>query len=148
MAVFSAAVLCVFYFAMSMNGLVLGNDPAIHLQRANTFLESGRIPISDVAWYPPLYHIILSTLIAFTGVSSFENMLSLMKLLTALVDWLLVFSVYLIGRSFSRKAGYIASILMLVSFPIFEINFFGGYTSLLALAFIFLLFLFPLNVIF
>ncbi len=145
-AIFSAVLLCVFYSAISMNGLVLGNDPAIHLERARMFLESGHIPLNDVAWYPPLYHIILSTLIAFTGVNSIEGMLSVMKLLTALVDWLLVFSVYLVGRSFSRKTAYVASVFMIVSFPVFEINFFGGYTGLLGLAcMVLLFFLIPLS---
>ena len=66
---FSIFIFVFFYTILSMNGLVLGNDPAVHLQRANSFLSSGNIPISDIAWYPPLYHIFLSTLIAFTGAS-------------------------------------------------------------------------------
>ena len=145
---FSILIIVVFFALISMNGLVLGNDPAIHLQRANSFLNTGKIPISDIAWYPPLYHILLSTLIAFTGVTNLEQMLFLMKTLTVLVDWLLVFSVYLIGKKFfSKKTGAAASVLMLLSFPLYEINFWGGYTSILGIAFMFLLFLYlPLAV--
>ena len=69
--VFSVFVFVFFYTILSMNGLVLGNDPAVHLQRADSFLSSGSIPISDIAWYPPLYHIFLSTLIAYTLKRSF-----------------------------------------------------------------------------
>ena len=80
-----------------MNDLVLGNDPAFHLERAEMFLASGNIPMGDFAWYPPLYHILLASLIVFTGATSIEQMLFLMKALTALIDWLLIFSVYLMG---------------------------------------------------
>jgi hypothetical protein len=126
-----------------MNGLVLGNDPAFHLGRAEMFLASGTIPMGDFAWYPPLYHILLASLIAFTGATNIEQMLFLMKALTALIDWLLIFSVYLMGaKFFGKKYGVLASALMLLSFPLYEINLWGGYTGILSLAFMCLLFLY------
>ena len=143
---FSVLVFTLFFALLSMNDLVLGNDPSFHLNRAVSFLESGKIPMGDFAWYPPLYHILLSSLIAFTGAASVEQMLFLMKALTALIDWLLVFSVYLMGAKFlGKKYGVLAAGLLLLCFPLFEINFWGGYTGLVSVAFMCLLFLyFPL----
>ena len=43
-AVFSAVILVTFYSVISMNGLVLGNDPAVHLEKAQIFLRTGKIP--------------------------------------------------------------------------------------------------------
>ncbi|TRO48632.1 hypothetical protein E2P47_02655, partial [Candidatus Bathyarchaeota archaeon] len=102
-AVFSVFIFVFFYTILSMNGLVLGNDPAVHLQRADFFLSTGKIPISDIAWYPPLYHIFLSTLIAFTGAIEIESLIFLIKTFTVLIDWLLIFSVYLLGSKFFNK---------------------------------------------
>jgi hypothetical protein len=124
-----------------MNGLVLGNDPAVHLARAQIFLETGKIPVSEFAWSPPLYQTLLATLITFTGATSIEHKLLLLKSLTALVDWLLIFSVYLIGaKFFGKKIGAAAAVLILLSFPMYEINFWGGYTTILSLVFMCLLF--------
>jgi hypothetical protein len=135
--------LALFYTLLSGNDLVLGNDPAVHLGTAEMFLASGKIRLSDIAWIPPLYHILLATLISFTGATNIEQMLFLMKTLTSLVDWLLLFSVYLIGaKFFGKKYGILASALMLLSFPLYEINFWGGYTGILSIAFMCLLFLY------
>jgi hypothetical protein len=141
--VFSILVFTLFFALLSMNDLVLGNDPAIHLAKAEMILASGKIPMGDYEWYTPLYHILLSSLIAFTGATSVEQMLFLMKTLTALIDWLLVFSVYLMGaKFFGKKYGVLASALLLLCFPLYEINFWGGYTGLLGLTFMCLLFLY------
>jgi hypothetical protein len=141
--VFSILILTLFFALLSMNDLVLGNDPAFHLERAEMFLASGNIPMGDFAWYPPLYHILLASLIVFTGATSIEQMLFLMKALTALIDWLLIFSVYLMGaKFFGKKYGVLASALMLLSFPLYEINLWGGYTGILSIAFMCLLFLY------
>jgi hypothetical protein len=126
-----------------MNGLVLGNDPAVHLEKAQIFLQTGEIPLSNLGWTPPLYQILLATLISFTGASSFEQMIFLVKAAAVLIDWLLLFSVYLIGsKFFGKKIGAIAAVLLLLCFPMYEINLWGGYTSVLGLAFMFLLFLY------
>lgn len=142
-AVFSILVFALFFSILGANGLVLGNDPAVHLQRAQYFLNAGRIPLSDIAWYPPLYHILLSTFMAFTGATSVEQMLFLMKAVTALMDWLLVFSVYLVAaKFFGKKTGVLAAAVILLCFPLYEINSWGGYTSILGLSFMSLAFLY------
>jgi len=141
--VFSVFVFVFFYTILSMNGLVLGNDPAVHLQRADSFLSSGSIPISDIAWYPPLYHIFLSTLITFTGATEIGTLIFLIKTLTVLIDWLLIFSVYLLGtKFFDKKTGFIAALFLFFCFPLYEINQWGGYTTILSLAMMSLLFMY------
>lgn len=141
--VFSVVTLVFFFNLLSSNGLILGNDPAFHLGRAEMILASGTIPMGDFMWYPPLYHIVLSSVIAFTGATSIEQLLFVMKALTALINWLLIASVYLIGaKFFGKKYGILASALMFLSLPLYEINSWGGYTSILSLAFMCLLFLY------
>jgi 4-amino-4-deoxy-L-arabinose transferase-like glycosyltransferase len=141
--VISAVTLAFFFTLLSANGLILGNDPAFHLGRAEMILASGEIPMGDFMWYPPLYHILLSAIIALTGATSIEQLLFTLKALTALIDWLLLASVYLIGaKFFGKKYGILASALMLLSLPLYEINSWGGYTSILSLAFMCLLFVY------
>jgi hypothetical protein len=143
LAVLSPMVFTLFFAILSANGLVLGNDPAFHLGRAEMILASGTVPMGDFMWYPPLYHLLLSSLIAFTGATSIDQLLFVMNTLTALVDWLLVASVYLIGaKFFGKKYGILASALMLVCLPIFEINSWGGYPTILSLAFMCLMFVY------
>ena len=137
---FSALVFAIFYSLLGANGLVLGNDPAVHLQTAEYFLSIGKIPLSDVSFYTPLYQLVLDTFFAFTGVTSVEQKLILMKAFTALVDWLLIFSVYVVAAKFlGKKTGVLAASLMLLCFPLFELNSWGGYTSILSIAFMTLL---------
>jgi hypothetical protein len=142
-AVFSAVILIVFYTLISMNGLVLGNDPAVHLERAQIFLQTGKIPLANIGWTPPLYQILLATLISITGANSVEQMIFLVKTVAVVIDWLLFFSVYLIGaKFFGRKVGAVASVLLLMCFPMFEVNLWGGYTSVLGISFVVLLLLY------
>jgi hypothetical protein len=142
-AVFSAVILILFYSIISMNGLVLGNDPAVHMEKARIFLQTGRIPLENLGWTPPLFQILLAVLISFTGATSVAQLIFLEKALAVLIDWLLFFSVYLIGsKFFGKKIGGIAAVLLLFCFPIFELNLWGGYTTVLGLAFMFLLFLY------
>ena len=46
--VFSALIIVLFYMLISINGLVLGNDPAVHLSKAQIFLKTGQIPLRTV----------------------------------------------------------------------------------------------------
>jgi hypothetical protein len=147
-AVFSAVIFVFFFSLLSANGLILGNDSAFHLERAKMILATGNIPMGDFVWYPPLYHILLSAIIVFTGATSIEQSLFMIKTLTALIDCLFIASVYLIGaKFFGKKYGILASALLLLSLPLYEINFWGGYTSILGLLFMSLLFLYLPTVI-
>ncbi|HLC01300.1 MAG TPA: hypothetical protein VJL33_08300 [Candidatus Bathyarchaeia archaeon] len=136
-------ILVVFYQVMSMNGLVLGNDPAVHLEKALIFLDTGQISLSNLGWTPPLYSILVAVFIAFTNAGSLEQLIIVVKVAAVLIDWLLFFSVYLLGaKFFGRRVGATAAVLLLLSFPIFELNLWGGYTTVLALAFMFLVLLY------
>ncbi|MEM2911431.1 MAG: hypothetical protein QW146_02880 [Candidatus Bathyarchaeia archaeon] len=136
-AVFSALTIFLFYTLISSNGVILGNDPAVHLAKAYEMLENGKVSVSEITWYPPLYRIILVELMSFTGATNFEHALFLTKALTVTLDWLLIFSVYLLGaRLLNEGCGIIASSLMLLCFPLYEINFWGGYPSLLSIVYL------------
>ena len=65
--VFSVIILATFYIIISMNGVVLGNDPAVHLEKAQIFLNTGEISLANLGWTPPMYQIVLAMIISFTG---------------------------------------------------------------------------------
>jgi hypothetical protein len=97
----------------------------------------------NLGWTPPLYEIVLAMFISLTGASNIGEYIFLVRVLAALVDWLLFLSVYLIAsRFFSKRVGVVASVLLLMCFPVYEANQFGGYTTVLALAFMLLVFLY------
>ncbi len=141
--IFSVLILAIFYTLISMNGVVLGNDPAVHLEKSQIFLNTGKIPLVNLGWTPPLFEIVLAMFISFTGASDIGQYIFLVKVLTVMVDWLLFLSVYLLAsKFFSKKVGVVAVALLLMCFPMYEVNQFGGSTTVLALAFMFLVFLY------
>jgi hypothetical protein len=142
-AIFSAVILALFYVVISMNGVVLGNDPAVHLEKSQIFLNTGQISLANLGWTPPLYEIVLAMFISLIGASDMGQMVFLVKALAVIIDWLLVLSVYLLAsRYFSKRVGLVASVFLLMSFPMYEMNQFGGYTTGLALVFMLLVFLY------
>lgn len=142
-AVFSAIILSLFYAVISMNGVVLGNDPAVHLEKAQIFLNTQQISLANLGWTPPLYQIVLAMIISISGSVDMAQYIVMLRILTVVVNWLLFMSVYLLGtKFFGRKVGATAAILLMLCFPVFEANQFGGYTTVLALAFMFLVLLY------
>ncbi|MGD0203208.1 MAG: hypothetical protein ABSC20_04800 [Candidatus Bathyarchaeia archaeon] len=141
--VFSVLIFIIFYTLISMNGVVLGNDPAVHLEKAQIFLQTGKIPLVNLGWTPPLYELLLTMLISFSGATGIGQQIFLVKALAVIIDWLLFLSVYLIGRKFfNKKIGAVAAVLLLMCFPIYEANAWGGYTTVLGITFILLVFLY------
>ncbi len=141
--VFSVLIFIIFYTQISMNGVVLGNDPAVHLEKAQIFLQTGKIPLVNLGWTPPLYELLLAMLISLSGATGIGQQIFLVKALAVTIDWLLFLSVYLIGRRFfNKKIGAVAAVLLLMCFPIYEVNAWGGYTTVLGLTFILLVFLY------
>ena len=141
--IFSVLIFAIFYTLISMNGVVLGNDPAVHLEKAQIFLNTGKISLANLGWIPPLYEIVLGMLVSLTGATDIGQMIFLVKALAVIIDWLLFLSVYLLAsRFFSKKVGAVASVLLLMCYPMYEVNQFGGYTTVLALAFMMLVFLY------
>jgi hypothetical protein len=147
-AVFSVLILIMFSSLISMNGVLLGNDPAVHLEKAQIFLNSGQISLANLSWTPPLFQIILAMIISFSGATDISQYILILRVFTTVLDWLLFMSVYLLARKFfNRKVAIAAVILLLMCFPIYEANQFGGYTTVLALAFMVLVLLYtPLAV--
>ena len=146
--IFSVLVLAIFYVLISMNGVVLGNDPAVHLEKAQIFLNTGKISLANLGWTPPLYEIVLAMFISITGAASIGQFIFLVKVLTAIMDWLFFMAVYLFAkRFFDIRVAAVAVVFLLMCFPVYEMNQFGGSTTVLALAFMFLIFLYtPLAV--
>jgi hypothetical protein len=146
--VFSVLIFAIFYTLISMNGLILGNDPAVHLEKSQIFLQTGKISLSNLGWIPPLFEILLAMVISFSGASGTGQLIFLVKALAVVIDWLLFLSVYLIGsKFFNKKIGAVAAVLLSMCFPIYELNAWGGYTTVLGIAFILLVFLYlPLAV--
>jgi hypothetical protein len=141
--IFSVLVLLIFYTVVSMNGVVLGNDPAVHLVKAQIFLQTGKIPLGNLGWTPPLYELLLAMLISFSGATGIGQMIFLVKALAAVVDWLLFMAVYLMAsKFFGKKVGAVSAVLLLMCFPVYEANQFGGYTTVLGIAFILLVLLY------
>ncbi len=135
--IFSVLVLLIFYTVVSMNGVVLGNDPAVHLVKAQIFLNTGKIPLENLGWTPPLYELLLSILISYSGATTIGQMIFLVKALAVVADWLFFMAVYLLAsRFFNKKVGAVSVVLLLLCFPVFEANQFGGYTTVLGIAFI------------
>lgn len=137
-----------FYSVLSMNGVILGNDPAVHLEKARIFLAEGQIPLGNLGWTPPLYQIVLAMFISLSGAVNIVELIFLVKVLTVLVNWLMIMAVYLLAsKVFTKKTGALASVLLFFCFPVFELNQWGGYTSVLGIAFLMLLLLYlPLSV--
>jgi asparagine N-glycosylation enzyme membrane subunit Stt3 len=142
-SIFSVLIFAIFYTLISMNGVILGNDPAVHLEKAQIFLQTGKIPLSNLGWTPPLYEIVLAMVISFSGATDIGQLIFLVKALAVIIDWLLFLSVYLIAsKFFNKRVGAVAAVLLLMCFPVYEVNAFGGYTTVLALAFMLLVFLY------
>jgi hypothetical protein len=146
--IFSVLIIAIFYTVISMNGVVLGNDPAVHLEKAKIFLDTGKIPLVNLGWTPPLYEIVLAMLISLSGANDIGQLIFIVKVLTVIVNWLMFMAVYLIGgKFFSKKVGAVAAVLLLMCFPIFELNQWGGQTTVLGIAFLMLLLLYlPLSI--
>ena len=140
-AIFSALIIVLFYTLISMNGLVLGNDPAVHLEKAQIFLKTGQISLNNTGWLPPLFEIILAMVISFSGASNIGQLIFSVKALAVLVDWLLFLSVYLIGsKFFNKRTGAVAAVFLAMCDPMYEVNTWGGYTTVLGISFLLLLF--------
>ena len=137
---FSLIIIVLFYSLISLNGLILGNDPAVHLAKAKIFLETGQIPLSNTGWIPPLFEILLAFAISLGGATNVDQMIFIEKVLAIAIDWLLFLSVYLIGRKFFRKKiGAVAAVFLSMCYPLYFLSTWGGYTTALGMVFLLLL---------
>lgn len=134
-AVFTLFVVTVHQ--MSTDGVLPGNDPALHLGKAKKIVMDERVSYSEVAWYPPLFHTILAMLQIFAGTLDAMTAAFILKLLIATLNVLILLSTYLLSRKLFGTGVAVASVVFtILSVPLFEMIFWGGYANFLGLAYI------------
>ena len=122
---------------MSTDGVLPGNDPAVHLAKAKQIVIDERVSYSEVAWYPPLFHTIVAMLQIFAGTLDIMVAAFLLKLLIATLNVLILLSTYLLGRKlFGTGVAVASAVFTVLSVPLFEMIFWGGYANFLGLAYI------------
>ena len=122
---------------MSTDGVLPGNDPAVHLGKAKKIVMDERVSYSEVAWYPPLFHTILAMLQIFAGTLDVMVAAFILKLLIATLNALILLSIYLLSRKlFGTGVAVTSAVFTILSVPLLEIIFWGGYANFLGLAYI------------
>ena len=122
---------------MSTDGVLPGNDPAVHLGKAKTIVVNKKVSYSEVTWYPPLFHTILAMLQIFAGTLDVMVAAFILKLLIATLNVLILLSMYLLSRKlFGTGVAVASAVFTILSVPLFEIVFWGGYANFLGLAYI------------
>ena len=122
---------------MSTDGVLPGNDPAVHLGKAKKIVMDERVSYSEVAWYPPLFHTVLAMLQIFAGTLDVMVAAFILKLLIATLNVLILLSIYLLSRKlFGIGVAVASTVFTILSVPLFEIIFWGGYANFLGLAYI------------
>jgi hypothetical protein len=127
----------VTFYYMSTAGILPGNDPAVHLGKAEKIIVDERITYSAVPWYPPLFHAILAVLQIFSGTLNVFVAAFILKMLIATLNVLIMLSTYLLTRKlFGVGAAVASAVFTTLSVPLFEMVFWGGYANFLGLAYI------------
>jgi hypothetical protein len=122
---------------MSTDGILPGNDPAVHLVKAKKIITDERVSYSEIAWYPPLFHTILAMLQIFAGTLDIIAAAFILKMLIATINVLILLSTYLLSRKlFGIGVAVASAVFTILSVPLFEMIFWGGYANFLGLAYI------------
>jgi hypothetical protein len=126
---------------MSMDGILPGNDPAVHLGKTkNTIINKG-VAYSEIFWYPPLFHVFLAVLLLFVGTVDVMVASLVLKFVVATINVLLLLSTYLLGRRLlGRGVAIASSMFTILSVPLCEMICWGGYANFLGIAYIALVF--------
>ncbi|HUT16668.1 MAG TPA: hypothetical protein VMW84_00005, partial [Acidobacteriota bacterium] len=96
-----------------------------------------RVSYSEVAWYPPLFHTIVAMLQIFAGTLDVMVAAFILKLLIATLNALILLSIYLLSRKlFGTGVAVTSVVFTILSVPLLEIIFWGGYANFLGLAYI------------
>lgn len=126
---------------MSMDGILPGNDPAVHLGKAKTVVINKGVAYGVMPWYPPLFHTFLAVLLLFVGTVEVMVASLVLKFVVATINVLILLSTYLLSRRLLGKGIAIASsVFTILSIPLFEMIFWGGYANFLGIAYIALIF--------
>jgi len=138
----AASALFLYTFQqLSTDGVIPGNDPAVHLGKAKRIVDDYRVSYTEVAWYPPLFHTIVATLQIFAGTLDVLVAAFILKLLVATFNVLILLSIYLLTRKLFGVGAAVASVTFtFISVPLFEIIFWGGYANFMGLGYIALVF--------
>ncbi len=137
----SVTLFAITFYQMSTSGVLPGNDPAVHLGKTTRIVLDEGVSYSEVAWYPPLFHTIVAMLQIFAGTLDVMVAAFLIKLLIATLNVLILLATYLLSRKFFGKGVAVAStVFTILSIPLFEMIFWGGYANFLGLAYIALIF--------
>ena len=124
-------------YQMSTAGILPGNDPAVHLGKSATIVINRRVTYSTVPWYPPLFHTILAMLQILIGTIDVIVAAFILKMLIATLNVLMLLSTYLLCRKlFGTGPAVATSVFAILSVPLSEIIFWGGYANFLGLAYI------------
>ncbi|UCC57616.1 MAG: hypothetical protein JSW14_04340 [Candidatus Bathyarchaeum sp.] len=122
---------------MSTDGILPGNDPAVHLGKSEKIIVDERVTYSTFPWYPPLFHTILAILQIFAGTLDVMAAAFILKMLIATLNVLMLLSTYLLSRKlFGTGAAVASALFTILSVPLLEIVFWGGYANFLGLAYI------------
>jgi hypothetical protein len=122
---------------MSTDGILPGNDPAVHLEQAKTIVMNKGVVYSDIFWYPPLFHTFLAILLLFAGSVDIMVASLMLKLIVAASNVLLLVSTYLLCRRLlGRGVAITSTVFTFLSIPLFEMIFWGGYPNFLSIAYI------------
>jgi hypothetical protein len=126
---------------MSMDGILPGNDPAVHLEKTKTIVVNKGVAYGEIPWYPPLFHVFLALLLLFVGTVDVMVASLVLKLVIATINVLVLLSTYLLARRLLGRGAAIASaVFTILSVPLFEMIFWGGYPNFLGITYIVLIF--------
>jgi hypothetical protein len=122
---------------LSTAGILPGNDPAVHLAKARIIVMDEKVSYSEIAWYPPVFHIIIAITQIFSGTLDVVAAAFILKLLIATLNVLLMLSTYLFCRKiFGKGVAVVSAVFTILSVPLFEMIFWGGYANFMGLAYI------------
>jgi hypothetical protein len=128
-------------YQMSMDGILPGNDPAVHIENAKIVVRNRGVTYSEFPWYPPLFHTFLAILLLFSGTVDVMVASLLLKFVVAIINVLILLSTYLLCRRLlGRGVATASAMFTILSVPLFEMISWGGYPDFLGIAYIPLIF--------
>lgn len=131
----ASTIFILTFHRMSSAGILPGNDPAVHLLKAKQIVMDERVSYSEIAWYPPAFHTILAMLQILAGTLDVMAAAFILKLMISTLNVLLLLCTYLIVRKILNKSIAVASVVFtIISVPLFETIYWGGYANILGFA--------------
>jgi hypothetical protein len=126
---------------MSMDGILPGNDPAVHIGKTKNIVVRKGVTYSEIFWYPPLFHTFLAVLLLFAGTVEVMVASMVLRFVVATINVLILLSTYLLARRLLGRGAAVASgLFTILSVPLFEMICWGGYANFLGIAYIALIF--------